>query len=134
MYEVSVTYIGKTDQDVLLCASKPSFDIEGGFVFINGGQGQKIAVSIDSLYKMKISAPLPDRVPALKYCVDIHYATDTEDTEMMFSSNELYVTIEGTDSGFTPVILIKESDTIIRIINSKLLRSVKVNTYSEENK
>ena len=88
MYEISVTYKNKTDQDVLLCSTKPSFDVTGGFILINGGGGQRLAVSVNSLFKMKITPPLPDRLPPLKYSVDIHYDTDTEDTEMLFSSSE----------------------------------------------
>ena len=134
MYEISVTYKNKTDQDVLLCSTKPSFDVTGGFILINGGGGQRLAVSVNSLFKMKITPPLPDRLPPLKYSVDIHYDTDTEDTEMLFSSSEVYITTDGIEGGFTPVILVKEADNIVRVINSSLLRSVKVNSYTEENK
>jgi len=134
MYEVSVAYNDKTDVEVLLCHSKPSFNVKGGFVFLSGGQGQGLAINIDSLLKIKISPPLPDKVPPLKYSIDIHYDTETEDTELLFSPYEVSISIEGEEDDFVPVFLVKKGDNLVRIINSEVLRSVKVNTYTEENK
>lgn len=134
MYEVSVTYLDKTDMEVLLCSSKPCFNVRGGFVFLSGGQGQGLAVSIGSLLKIKISPPLPDKVPPLKYSIDIHYDTETEDTELLFSPQEVSISIEGEEDEYIPVFLVKKGDNLVRIINSAVLRSVKVNTYTEEKK
>jgi len=128
MYSVTVMFNNR-DQEELLCASKPSIEIEGDFILINGGQGQKLAVGIAALYKIKISAPLPDKLAPFKYSVDVHYSNETDDTEMWFAVNEVYTKVEVSDT--RSIVFIKESDNVVRVINGQYLRSVKVNTYSE---
>jgi hypothetical protein len=53
---------------------------------------------------------------------------------MFFAANSVDVSIEGEDDGYEPVLVVKESDNIIRIINGSQLRSIKVSSYSEESK
>jgi hypothetical protein len=130
MFEVEATYVDES-VDTVLCESKPSLSTDKGFVFLDCGKGQKLAANIESLVCIKISYPLPDSVPLFKYQVDIHYDTQEESVELLFSSSNYYVATDG-DDGFTPVVLVKEGDNVIRIINSEYLRSIKVNAHSEK--
>jgi hypothetical protein len=131
MYEVKVDYIGK-EEDTLICDSKPGLDVESGFIFLNCGKGQSLTLNIDDVVKISIKYPLPDKVPAFKWAADIHYTTDNEDVELLFSSSEIHVDVEESGELSPSIITVKEGDNIIRVINSVCLRSVKVNTYSEK--
>lgn len=130
MYEVKVTYIGRIE-DTLICESKPSLDVESGFIFLNCGKGQSLALNIDDVVKVAIKYPLPDKVPTFKYAVDIHYSTENDDVELLFSASEVHVDVEGC-ANYSSVITVSLGDNLVRIINSYCLRSVKVNTYSEK--
>jgi len=133
MYEVSLVFVDN-NTDTMLCESKPSINVVGGFVLLDCGKGQKLALSIDTLIYAKIKYPLPENVPDFKYSVDIHYHTDKENVELLFSPSSIGLDVVGEDEGYTPVLVVKENDNPIRIINSEFLRSVKVNTYSEQSK
>jgi hypothetical protein len=135
MYEVNVTYCGKDESDTILCESRPVLEsVAGGYLFLDCGKGQSLTLNVDNFVKITIKYPLPDRIPPLKYAIDIHYDTETEDVEMFFAANSVDVSIEGEDDGYEPVLVVKESDNIIRIINGSQLRSIKVSSYSEESK
>jgi hypothetical protein len=135
MYEVNVTYCGKNESDTILCESRPVLEsVAGGYLFLDCGKGQSLTLNVDNFVKIAIKYPLPDRIPPLKYAIDIHYDTETEDVEMFFAANSVDVSIEGEDDGYEPVLVVKESDNIIRIINGSQLRSIKVSSYSEESK
>lgn len=135
MYEVNVTYCGKDESDTILCESRPVLEsVAGGYLFLDCGKGQSLTLNVDNFVKIAIKYPLPDRIPPLKYAIDIHYDTETEDVEMFFAANSVDVSIEGEDDGYEPVLVVKESDNIIRIINGSQLRSIKVSSYSEESK
>ena len=124
MYEVVVTYQNEKNADTLLCDSKPSAEFTGKFVILNCGKGQQFSFNVDTFFKAAIKYPLPDKIPSLKYAVDIHY---NEDVELLFSPNTVDVDVKGE------IVLVKEGDNVIRIINGSLLRSVKVSAYTEEN-
>jgi len=133
MYEVSLVF-ADNNTDTMLCESKPSLNVVGGFVLLDCGKGQKLALSIDTLIYAKIKYPLPDNVPDFKYSVDIHYHTDKENVELLFSPSSIGLDVVGEEDGYVPVITVKEGDNLIRLINGEYLRSVKVNTYSEGSK
>lgn len=134
MYTVEVTYYGKEDDvDTMMCESRPSLNVRGGFVFLDCGKGQKFVSGIDELVRIKIKYPLPDSIPNLKYSIDIKYATETENVELLFSPCEVNITVDGEEDG-AAVIIVKEGDNIIRIVNGNFLRSVRVNTYTEDSK
>jgi hypothetical protein len=132
MYEVIVTYnnVDTGSVDSILCESKPSVDIDSGYLMINCGRGQLFSLNIDTFMKVAIKYPLPTQIPAFKYAVDIHYNVENEDTELLFSPNSISVDAKGDDQ---KVVFIKDGDNIVRIINGKKLRSVKVSSYSEAN-
>jgi hypothetical protein len=132
MYEVIVTYdkVDTGSVDTLLCESKPSIDIDSGYLMLNCGKGQLFSLNIDTFMKVVIKYPLPSQIPTFKYAVDIHYNTDTEDVELLFSSNSISVDAKGDDK---KVVFVKDGDNIIRVINGEKLRSVKVSSYSEVN-
>jgi len=133
MYEVSVLYAdGSTDD--LLCESRPSVDVSGGYVFLDCGRGQSLTLNIDTLFYVKVKYPLPDKVPDFKYAIDIHYHSEKDNVELLFSSSTINVDMDGDDEGYTPIVTVKEGDNLIRLINGEYLRSVKVNTYSEGSK
>jgi len=130
MYEVFVSYTER-GEDTFLCESKPSINVKGGLVFLDGGKGQKLAIAIDTLVYLKIKYPLPDRVPEMKYETNIHYHTETEDVELIFSPTTVNIQVDGYNDCYTPVVLVKESDSVIRIINSSFLRNIKVVQHQE---
>jgi len=129
MYEVTV-YYSKDNVDKLLCESKPSVDIDSGYLMINCGKGQLFSLNIDTFLKVAIKYPLPDQIPTFKYVVDIHYHSDTEDVELLFSPNSISVDAKGTEQ---KMVFVKEGDNLVRVINGTKLRSVKVSSYSEVN-
>lgn len=131
MYEVFISYT-ENGEDTLICESKPSASVKGGILFLDCGKGQKFAINISTLLYVKIKYPLPERVPEIKYAVDIHYHTETEDVELLFSPSTINVSVDGHNDMFTPVVYVKESDNIIRVINSTYLRNIKVKSYSEK--
>ena len=133
MYEVTVIYDDK-NEDTIICESKPTFDVDGGFVFVECGKGQSLSLNIDNFTKLKVKYPLPTVMPAFKYSININYDTETEDVELLFSPSTVDVSIEGEDDGYTPVILVKEGENVCRVINSTYLKSIKVTTYSEKDK
>ena len=133
MYEVTVIYDDKME-DTIICESKPTFDVDGGFVFVNCGKGQSLSLNVDNLFKVKVKYPIPTVMPNFKHSIDINYNTDTEDVELLFTPSTVDVSIEGEDDGFTPVILVKECDNVFRVINSTFLKSIKVTNYSEKDK
>ena len=135
MFEVNVTYCGKNETDTILCESRPTIEtVAGGHLFLDCGKGQSLTLNVDTFVKVAIKYPLPDRIPPLKYALDIHYDTETEDVEMLFASNTVDVSLDGEEDGYDPVLVVKDGDNIVRIINGNQLRSIKVSSYSEENK
>jgi len=133
MFEVSVLYADGAS-DTMLCESKPTVSVDGGYAFIDCGKGQKFALNIATLFYAKIKYPLPDRVPDFKYAVDIHYHSEKDNVELLFSPSSISVDVVGEEEGYEYVVVVKEGDNITRVINSESLRSVKVNTYSEGSK
>ena len=111
MYEVVVTYQNDKNADTLLCESKPSAEFTGKFVILNCGKGQQFTFNVDTILKAAIKYPLPDRIPSLKYAVDIHYNTSSDDVELLFSPSTVDVDVKGE------IVLVKEGDNVIRIIN-----------------
>lgn len=133
MYELSLVF-ADNNTDTMLCESKPSINVTGGFVLLDCGRGQKLALNIDTLIYVKIKYPLPEHVPDFKYALDIHYHTEKENVELLFSYSSISLDVVGEDDGYTPVLVVKENDNPTRIINSEFLRSVKVSSYSEQSK
>lgn len=129
MYEVIVSYLNteKEKIDTMLCESKPSLEFRGDYIILNCGNGQQFSVNIDTLYKIVIKYPLPDRIPDLKYQMDIHYNTSSEEVELLFSANTMDVDVKER------LVIIKDSDNPIRIVNGSMLRSVKISSYTEKN-
>lgn len=130
MYEVFVSYT-ENGEDSFQCESKPSISVKGGIIFLDGGKGQKLVIAIDTLVYLKIKYPLPDKVPEIKYETNIHYHTETEDVEIIFSSTSVNITVDGYNDCYTPVVMVKEGDAVIRIINSSFLRDVKVVAHQQ---
>jgi hypothetical protein len=133
MYEVSVFYADGVSEEIL-CESKPSVEVCGGYIFLDCGRGQSLTMSIDTLFYVKVKYPLPEKMPAFKYAIDIHYHTNKDNVELLFTPSTVYVDMDGEEDGYVPVITVKEGDNLIRLINGEYLRSVKVNTYSEGSK
>ena len=132
-YEVTVIYYDKTE-DTMICTSKPDVDVEGGFVFIDGGAGQSLGFGVETFLKVKVKYPLPTVMPDLKYSINLNYNTETEDVELLFSPTTVYVSMDGEDDRFDPIVVVKEGDNIVRLINSAYLKSIKVASYSEKDK
>lgn len=133
MYELTVFYTDGTS-DALLCDSKPSVDVCGGYVFLECGKGQSLTLNLETLFYVKVKHPLPDKVPDFKYAIDIHYKSEKDNIELLFSSSTIYVDCDGEGDGYMPVIIVKEGDNMVRLINGEYLRSIKVNSYSEGSK
>jgi len=133
MYEVTVIYYDKTE-DSMICTSKPDIDVEGGFVFIDGGAGQSLGFNIETFLKVKVKNPLPTVMPDMKYSINLNYNTETDDVELLFSPSIVYVSMEGEDDRYDPIIVVKEGDRIVRLLNSTYLKSIKVASYSEKDK
>lgn len=130
MFEVSVTYVSE-ECDKLLCESEPSYTVKGGCLVVDGGKGQKLIISLDKLMVLKVKHPLPDRVPAFTYAANINYDTKEENVELLFSYRTVDISVLEQD-GYPPCVLVKEGDDVVRVINSDYLRSIKVNSYTEE--
>ena len=124
MYEVTVIYYDKTE-DSMICTSKPDIDVEGGFVFIDGGAGQSLGFNIETFLKVKVKNPLPTVMPDMKYSINLNYNTETDDVELLFSPSIVYVSMEGEDDRYDPIIVVKEGDRIVRLLNSTYLKSIK---------
>lgn len=123
MYEVEVTYLNDTDTDTLLCSSKPSAELVGNYVILNCGNGQQFTVNVAKMFKITIKYPLPNSVPAFRYAVDIHY---NENVELLFSPKTFDVDVKSN------VVVVKDGDDVVRVINPEILRSVKVSNYTEK--
>jgi hypothetical protein len=122
MYEVEVTYLNEENVDTLLCSSKPSAEFAGDYVILNCGNGQQFTLNIAKMLKVAIKYPIPDNFPSFRYAVDIHY---NENVDLLFSHNSFDVDVKSN------VVVVKEGDNVVRIINPEQLRSVKVSAYSE---
>jgi hypothetical protein len=68
-------------------------------------------------------------MPAFKYKIDVHYDVNTnaDSTELLCSPYNISVDVKNG------VVILKEGDNMVRVINGKVLRNIKVSSYTEGN-
>jgi|GEM_PF-5128637 len=132
MFEVAIQY-WNDECEKLLCESEPTYEVKGGCLFVDGGKGRRLVISMEKMFKLKVKHPLPEKVPPFTYSTTLNYDGKEEGVELLFSYTSVNVSIL-EDDGYPPLVVVKHGDDVVRIVNSEYLRSVKVNTYTEANK
>jgi len=129
MFTVEVIYQDQNRETVDF-ESKPSLDVKGNFVCLECGSGQKLVFNIDTVLYARVSYPPQNTVKPFKFTSEAHYHTKNETVELLMHSTAPKIEVKVGGNG--GVLLLKEDDNVLRIINGDWLEGIKVDFFNDQ--
>lgn len=129
MFQARVVYTDK-QESVLEFERKPSIDIKGNHLVIDGGNGQKFFLNANTLLVVKFSYPCPTTVKPFKYQSTTQYNTKNDTSEVLMHCSEPKADIK--PCGNNGLLFLREDEQILRITNGEWYESIKIDLFTED--
>jgi len=124
---IEVFFNNLVESEILTFNNPPAnFVNNGGLLYFDDDAEHFFMANLDNFIMAKIVNPAKIKMNDV-FSANIKYALPDEEVELLLSSSPFYRDLLMAEDNAAPsVLILKEEDTVVRIINSNYLRSIVV--------